>query len=98
MVDQLRHVKRLDLGESEAITVAVELGLRLVLDERRGLRVAHAYGVTVFGTTHIVVEAARAGLIAIDEVEPLLHRMAAAEFWLSERIIQLAVAQARSDA
>ncbi|MCC6177388.1 MAG: DUF3368 domain-containing protein [Chloroflexi bacterium] len=95
MVEQLRHVERLDLGESEAIVVAIELGMRLVVDERRGHRVAQVHGVAVFGTTRVVVDAVRAGFIAIDEVEPLLRRMAAADFWLSERIIRLTVAQAR---
>ena len=95
MVDQLLHVEELDPGESEAIVLAGERGMRLLLDERRGARVARARGVLVFGTAHVIVEAARRAMISVDEVEPLLRRMAEAEFWLSERIIRLAVAQAR---
>jgi predicted nucleic acid-binding protein len=98
LVDELRHVEPLDLGESEAIALAAELGMRLILDERHGARVARTRGIPVFGVAHVIVEAARAGLIAIDEVEPLLRRMVASTFWLSERIIQLAIAQARKDA
>ena len=33
MVDQLRHVERLDLGEAETITLASEFGLGLVIYE-----------------------------------------------------------------
>ena len=94
-VEQLRDVDRLDPGESEAIVLAREPGLRLIMDERHGYRVARERGIAVFGTAHLVVEAARTGLISADEVELLLRGMVAGTFWLSERIIRLAVAQAR---
>lgn len=94
-VEQLRDVDRLDPGESEAIVLAGELGLRLIMDERRGYQVARERGIVVFGTAHVVVEAAWMGLISADEVEPLLRGMVAGTFWLSERIIRLATAQAR---
>ena len=51
----------------------------------------------VFGTAHVLVQATRKALISVDEVEPFLRRMAGAEFWLSERIIRLAVARAREE-
>lgn len=97
MVEQLLHVEDLDQGESEAIVLAGERGMGLLLDERRGARVVQARGVRVFGTAHVLVQAARQALISVDEVEPLLRRMAGAEFWLSERIIRLAVARAREE-
>ena len=95
MVDQLLHVEGLDPGESEAIVLASERGMHLILDERRGARVAQAHGVLVFGTAHVLVEAARRAMISADQVEPLLRRMAGADFWLSEGLIRHAVALAR---
>jgi predicted nucleic acid-binding protein len=68
----------LDLGEWEAIQLAKETNANLLLmDERFGVRVARQQGFTVTGTLGVLVEAARSGLISIDEA---LARLAKTNF------------------
>ena len=50
----------------------------------------------IIGTIGLIVEASRAGLIAVDDVEPLLRQMIRARFRVSERLIRHAVALARA--
>ena len=56
-------------GEMEAIALAEQLEAPLLLiDDRVGMRVALERGLTVTGTLGVLVEAAQAGLVSIDEV------------------------------
>ena len=58
-------VMELDAGEAEVITLARQLSpCMAIIDERRGRRIAQqVYGLPVKGTTGILVEAHRRGLI-----------------------------------
>jgi len=58
----------LDRGEWEAIQLARALGADLLLiDERAGARLARQEGFAVTGTLGVLVEAAKRGLISIDD-------------------------------
>lgn len=53
----------LDPGETAAISLAVELGAALLIDERDGRTEAQARGLTVIGAVGVLERAADAGLI-----------------------------------
>ena len=82
-----RHVEKLcedlDIGEAEAIVLAIERHAHLLLvDERRGRRAATEAGLTVTGLLGVVAHAKRARLI--DAAKPLLDELiGSARFWMS---------------
>lgn len=76
----------LDRGEAEAISLAYHSGEDLIIDERKGRRVARALGIRVVGTAAVLAQAYDAALI------PSL-RMAYADlrrssFHLSDAVIE----------
>ncbi len=74
----------LDVGEAEAIALAVEVQAeRVVIDERRGRLLAARMNLRYIGILGILVEAKTQGLIA--EVKPLLEALISeAGFWVAE--------------
>ncbi len=85
-VDPLLAVE-LDAGEASVIHTAIVRGIPLVLiDERKGRRVARrVYGLQTIGTTRVLVEAKRRGLL--DAVIPALNEMRAAGYWIADDIV-----------
>ncbi|MUG91054.1 DUF3368 domain-containing protein [Scytonema sp. UIC 10036] len=81
VVEALRN--ELDLGEAEAIALAIEFKASQVLvDERRGRIVAARLNLRYTGVLGILVEAKSQGLIA--EVKPLLDALInEAGFWVA---------------
>jgi len=72
-------------GESEALSLALELRADIViLDERQARRLALGLGLPVVGTAGILLRAKRAGLIPA--VRPLLDELLGFEFRLSPAI------------
>lgn len=72
----------LGAGESEALSLALELKASLlILDERPARRLAGALGVPVIGTLGLLLKAKSLGLIA--ELKPHLEELLEQDFWIS---------------
>ena len=83
-VVSLRQEHRLDLGESQAILVAENLGKTpLLMDERRGVRCARSRGITVIRTPMIYADAKLLGLISSVRIK--LDDLRSQGFRLSDR-------------
>ncbi|SFV67784.1 hypothetical protein MNB_SV-3-823 [hydrothermal vent metagenome] len=65
----LNRIKKLniDKGEIEAITLAIELELKLIIDERKGRIIAINQGLEVVGVLGILVENYRQDYISFEE-------------------------------
>jgi len=71
-----------DAGETEAIALARELGVKVVLDDRRARGVAGKMGLPILGTIGLLVQAKRAGLVPA--IRPLLGDLESLGFHMSE--------------
>jgi predicted nucleic acid-binding protein len=85
-VDRPDPTLSLGRGETEAITLALLLNAdALLMDERKGRRVAMARGLTVSGTLNIIDAAASRGLI---ELAPAIDRLRQSGFRASADLVQ----------
>jgi predicted nucleic acid-binding protein len=83
----------LDPGESEALSLALELGnYEVVVDERPARRTAEALGLSVVGTVGILIHARQAGLLLA--LRPSLEALRATGFFMSDDLIDLALRKA----
>jgi predicted nucleic acid-binding protein len=75
----------LDEGESEAISLAIERKIDgILIDERKGRRIAKENGLTPVGTLTLLEEAATVGLINFEE---LLAKLRSTNFRLTESLV-----------
>ncbi|HSK81362.1 MAG TPA: hypothetical protein VLQ45_33220 [Thermoanaerobaculia bacterium] len=68
-------VDLLDVGEREAIQVALERGLPLLIEEEAGRQCARSLGLQISGIAGQVVKAFRAGLISSREAQDKLQEL-----------------------
>ncbi len=57
----------IDDGEIEAISLALELKLQLIIDERKGRKIAVEQGLKIVGILGILIENYRQKFISLDE-------------------------------
>lgn len=76
-------------GESEAVALASERGLPIILDDRQARAVARKLDLQILGTVAVLVRAKKQGLI--QTIRPLLDALAGHEFRLSEALRQEAL-------
>jgi len=67
----LERIKKLniDKGEIEAITLAIELDLMLIMDERKGRKIALMQGLKIVGVLGILIENYKQEFISFEEVK-----------------------------
>lgn len=76
----------IDKGESEAITLALELHEKLLIDERKGRIVAKEKGVFIIGLLGILRENYQSNLISYDELIEILDDFKAKKLRLSQAL------------
>jgi len=83
----LEETEALDAGEASAITLAWQYrdGCLLILDERRGRKVASALGLQITGTAGLLADAAAAGLI---DFEDAFLRLSQTGFRLDAQVVE----------
>lgn len=82
MVAALRLL--VDPGESEAIVLAYEKGLRIILDDLKAREVAKRLGVPVTGTVGLLLKAKQEGVIPA--VRPLLEALEVHHFRIGDSL------------
>jgi len=73
-VEELQKQAKLDLGESEAIVLALELKTELLLiDERRGRAEAQRLGIRITGFLGVLLEGKKRGFVVA--IKPLMDQL-----------------------
>ena len=84
-VEELQQAGKLDLGESEAIVLAEEMGAKqLLIDEKAARRVAKARNLPLIGTMGILLLGKRQGYL--ENVKDVLDRMQKQGTRISDRL------------
>ena len=60
---------KIDKGEVEAISLALELNLMLIIDERKGRKIALNQGLKIVGVLGVLIENYRREFISFDELK-----------------------------
>ncbi len=72
--------KSLDAGESEAIVLAKEMGLSLIIDEKKGRKIASHLGINIFGLVGLLVLNYKKGMLGKEDVIGLFNKAKEAGF------------------
>lgn len=76
----------LDRGEAEAITLALERKLAILIDERKGRQIAKQLKLTVTGFAGILILAVRKEVLSAEVAQKLLDQAIENGFRLSEKL------------
>lgn len=75
----------LDVGEASSIALSLETGNSLlIIDEKKGRRIAQELGLKIIGTLGIILRARERGLV--DSIENLLEKLENADFRISQSL------------
>ncbi|MBC6424446.1 MAG: DUF3368 domain-containing protein [Hormoscilla sp. SP5CHS1] len=73
-----------DDGEAEAIALAYQQGLQIILDDQQARKVARNMGISIIGTIGVLVKAKQAELISA--LKPLLDRLEMNGFYMTSAL------------
>lgn len=84
----------LDIGESEAIILALENSISdILMDEHKGRRIARAKELHPIGTIGILIQAKNNGLV--EAIKPLLNKLVENNIYISPRLYKHALELAK---
>lgn len=78
--------KSLDAGESEAIVLAQELSLPLMIDEKKGRKIAANMGINIIGLLGVLLLNHQKGHFSSEEILHLYHQAKEADFRVSQKL------------
>jgi len=87
MFEQFRYI--LDKGESAAITLALEKGLPLIIDEKKGRRFARMQGVEIVGLVGIIRYLYLEKILSEEEVLEIIDKLNRSDFRISKRLLEM---------
>ncbi len=86
--ETLKRLKKLlDRGESEAIALALELESKLIIDEKKGRKIAIRQGIEIIGLLGIVYLNIKKGFISQDEAKTFLNEALDHGYRISQHLI-----------
>jgi uncharacterized protein len=78
-------LRRLDAGESQALSWAQHLGCAVLIDEKQGRLMAQAQGLPIFGVLGMLLLAKQAG--HLQALAPLINRLREHRYSLSDALV-----------
>jgi len=78
----------LDLGESEAIALAKEKNLSIIIDEKRGRKIAKGVGLKVIGLLGVVYLNVKKGFLSKDEAISFLDDAVNHGYRISQKMVE----------
>ena len=92
-VDDFKKVKelliRLDLGESESIVLAKEQNLPLIIDEKKGKKIALSFGIDTIGLIGILLVYKKKKYLSNDEIVTIIQELKEVDFRVSDVLLEL---------
>ena len=82
-------IKRLDQGESESIVLAKELQLPLIIDERKGRKIAKELKIPIIGLIGIILKLIEKDIISKSRAIEIIQEVEANNFRLSDALKEL---------
>ncbi len=80
---------RLDLGESESIVLAKEKNLPLIIDEKKGKKLALSFGLDTIGLVGILLVYKKRGYLSNDEIVEIVTDLKEVSFRISHKLLEL---------